>query len=106
MEPTRDLGAIDDLRLRAERSRQSGYALPVVASPEEAKALAWAIARQLAALSGRDRLVALAEIDHAYSALEGRLERLSGELEENRRLLRAANDGGAACDAYTRGRGR
>lgn len=102
----RDLGAIEELRLRAERSRQSGFALPMVASAEEAKALAHALARQIAALSGPERLLALAEIDHAYAALEGRLGRLSGELAENGRLLRAANDSGAACGAYTRGRGR
>lgn len=91
---------VHELRRRADRSRQAGYAAPVVTSVDEAKALAGQIADQIASLPPRERLLMLTHLDDICEVIQTRLGRLEVELQDTRSQLTAANDGGAACVSY------
>jgi hypothetical protein len=99
------MDGLQELRLRAERSRRSGYAAPVVTSVAEAKALATQVADQIAALPDQERLLVLAHLDDVCGVIQARLERLQVEIVEGRQQIVAANQGGAACTVYAAAKG-
>ncbi|HKR89882.1 MAG TPA: hypothetical protein VJS38_17065 [Phenylobacterium sp.] len=92
--------SIVELRTRAERCRASTFALPVVATVEEARQLAREIADQLAGLSGREALLCLASLHDVQAVLASRVARLQDEMAVTRRELRLAANAGAACRSY------
>jgi hypothetical protein len=99
------MDGLHELRLRAERSRRSGYAAPVVTSVDEAKALAAQVVDQIAGLPDRERLLVLAHLDDVCGVIQARLERLQVEIVESRQQIVAANEGGAACTSYATAKG-
>ena len=99
------MGTIERLRLRAERARRFGGELPVVATVEEARALARGVAEGLAAASGQDRLLLLSGLHEVQAALAGRLSRLDAEMTDGRERIAAVNRGLSAHASYRPKRG-
>ena len=99
------MDGVRELQLRADRSRRAGYAEPVVATVEEARALAARVADQVACLPDHQRLLVLAHLDDVCGIIQARLEKLQSEIVEGRQQIAAANDGGAACASYAASRG-
>ena len=97
------MGTIERLRLRAERSRRVGGEAPLVATVEEARALARGVAEGLAAAPEADRLLLLASLHEVQAALGARLSRLDAEMGEGRERIGAVNRG---LSAHTRYSGR
>lgn len=94
---------IEQLRLKAEASRQFDFALPVVDTVEDARAIAAQVAAQVAALPDDQRLLALSHLNDLRETLDGRLGLLEREMAENRRQLRLVNQGLEACKRYGAG---
>jgi hypothetical protein len=94
------MDGIHELRLRAERSRRSGYTSPVVSSVEEAKALAAQVADQIAALPDRERLLVLAHLDDVCGVIQSWMDRRQVDLVDGKQRIVAANEGGEACASY------
>jgi hypothetical protein len=99
------MGTIERLRLRAERARRVGGELPVVATVEEARALARGVAEGLAAASDQDRLLLLSSLHEVQTALSARLSRLEVEMGEGRERIAAVNRGLSAHAGYRPKRG-
>jgi hypothetical protein len=99
------MGTIERLRLRAERARRVGGELPVVATVEEARALARGVAEGLAAASDQDRLLLLSSLHEVQTALSARLSRLEIEMGEGRERIAAVNRGLSAHAGYRPKRG-
>ena len=95
------MGTIERLRLRAERSRRHGADAPLVATVEEARALARSVAEGLAAASDHDRLLLLSSLHEVQAALSSRLSRLDGEIGEARERIAAVNRGLSAHAGYS-----
>jgi hypothetical protein len=94
------MSLFDRLSHRAARSRRADYAEPVVATPEEAVALAAEIADAFADLSGQDRLLFLSRLHDLQSALDGRERRLDAEMAQQRGALARLNKSVAATRGY------
>jgi hypothetical protein len=94
------MGSVQKLQVRAAGSRRADHRLPVVATVEEASALARDIARQLTGLSEPERLLAMSNLDEVRRALDGRMDRLSEDLAASRAELQALNRGLAAAGGY------
>ena len=94
------MGEIHQLRTRAERCRRSQYAVPVVASVDEARELARRIAGQLAAASDREALLCLALLQDIETVLARRLTALHAEMAAARQELAAVREGASACRSY------
>lgn len=95
------MGTIERLRLRAERSRRAGAEAPLVATVEEARALARGVAEGLAAAPEADRLLLLASLHEVQAALGARLSRLDAEMGEGRERIGAVNRGLSAHAGYS-----
>lgn len=91
---------IHELRLKADLSRQTGYAAPIVASVDEAKRLAAEIADQIAGLPPHERLLMLTHLDDLQEIIQARLGKLQDELQDTRLRIVATNGGAAACVRY------
>lgn len=94
------MAGIHELRLKAELSRQTGYAAPIVTSVDEARRLATEIADQIAGLPPRERLLMLTHLDDVYETIQVRLSKLQDELQDTRLRIAATNGGAAACVRY------
>lgn len=94
------MSIVVELRVRAERCRTSTFALPVVATVDEARRLAQQIADQLAGLSDREALICLASLHDVQAVLATRVARLQDEMASTRRELRLVSDAGRACRRY------
>ena len=99
------MGAIERLRLRAERARRFGGEVPVVGTVEEARALARGVAEGLAAASDQDRLLLLSSLHEVQTALAARLSRLDAEMADGRERIAAVNRGLSAHAGYRPKRG-
>jgi hypothetical protein len=95
------MGTIERLRLRAERARRFGGELPVVATVEEARALARGVAEGLAAASDQDRLLLLSSLHEVQTVLAARLLRLDAEMADGRERIAAVNRGLSAHTSYS-----
>jgi hypothetical protein len=96
------MGEIHHLRARAERCRNSQYAVPVVASVAEARDLARRIAGQLASVSDREALLCLALLQDVETVLARRVAQLQADMAETREALGQARQGADACRGYGR----
>jgi hypothetical protein len=94
------MGEIFELRTRAERSRRSQYATPVVATVAEAREMAQQIAGQLAAVSDREALLCLAFLQDIDKHLARRLDRLNADMAAARAELGKVREGAGACREY------
>lgn len=100
------MSIVVELRARAERCRSSTYAVPVVATVEEARQLAQQIADQLDGLSGREALLCLASLHDVQAVLASRVARLQGEMASTRCELRVVSESVRACRSYGARAGR
>lgn len=94
------MGTIERLRLRAERSRQTGAEAPLVTTVEEARALARGVAEGLAAAPEADRLLLLSSLHEVQAALGARLSALDVEMGDARARIGAVNRGLSAHAGY------
>jgi len=90
----------EKLAARAGASREADGRAPVVETVEDAIALARAVAQRLDGLSGDARLLMLSNLDDVRRALDGRMSRLSEEMEGQRGRLTAMNRSLRAIDGY------
>lgn len=102
----RPVGEIQKLRVRARRSRGSGFDQPIVSDVADAEALARGIAEQLATASPEEALLCLATLCEVQAVLEARLAKLEAEMADTRRQLAGARSGAKACLSYGAAAGR
>lgn len=95
------MDTIERLRLRAEHARRVGGDAPLVATVEEARALARGVAEGLAAAPEADRLLLLSSLHEVQAALDARLSRLDADMAEGRLRIAAVNRGLSAHRSYS-----
>ena len=91
---------LDRYLVFADRSRRKGFALPVVAGPDEAMRLAAEIADSLSRLSADERALFLSNLGDLKQALKQRCEVLKTEIDQNRAELSRITRTLFACNAY------
>lgn len=90
------------IEVLAERAARRGRRAdtPLIATPEEARAVAREVAERLAVVSGDQRLLLLAALDDVRRGLTERLERLDEEMRADRAAILAVNRGLEASGRY------
>jgi len=95
--------AMDELEpyiARLGRRRRGGAAQPVVATPEEARALASRLAGEIAGLSDDQKLLLFSNLADLHEALKARIRHLDDEMSADRERLQAMGRNLRACGLY------
>lgn len=95
------MGKIEVLAERAARRRRRAE-VPLIATPEEARAVAREVVERLSAVSGDERLLLLAALGDLSRGLSDRLQHLQREMAADRAAILALNSGLRACGGYAR----
>jgi ABC-type Zn2+ transport system substrate-binding protein/surface adhesin len=85
---------------KARASRHANFRLPIVTSPEEAKAIAAKVGAELAALPPNEKLSLLSDLQVLSDALEGRIRRLDEDMAETRLKLQQVRLSRRVCRSY------
>lgn len=93
------MGKIEILAERASRRRRRRDA-PLIATPEEARALAREVADRLGGVTGDQRLLLLAALSELQRGLAERLDHLDVEMRAERAAILAVTAGLEACGRY------
>jgi len=91
------------LLARAERSRRSGFDLPIIEGYEQAAAMARDIAARLATLPWSDRAVLISDVQMLETALKTRAEVLRAGMSAHAAEIVRLNRSAGARDAYGAG---
>ncbi|WP_374569811.1 hypothetical protein [Phenylobacterium sp.] len=90
---------IEILAERASRRRRRSD-VPLIATPQEARAIAREIADRLAAVSGDQRLLLLSALNDLHRGLTERIEQLDEDMRAERAAILSLNQGLQAHARY------
>lgn len=99
---------MDDLQpylARAAKARRNAAGQVLVATPEEARALARKVSAQIAGLSDGQKLLLFSDLGDLHEALKARLRHLDEEMEADRGRLDALGRNLRACGLYDAAKG-
>jgi hypothetical protein len=85
---------------KARASRYANFRLPIITSPEEAKAIAAKVGAELVSLPANEKLSLLSDLQVLSDALEGRIQRLDEEMAEARLKLQQVRFSRRVCRSY------
>jgi hypothetical protein len=96
------MGEITKYIRRAKASRATGFALPVIETPEDALRAAREVAAGLGALPEGPRVAFLSDLQELSEALDGRIARLDQEMADSQRKLQQSRFGSQVCRSYVK----